>query len=61
MYDERYIHQCVKDLITEYGSKAEEVAEQKMRDLLEKNDVKEAGLWLAVLHEIHRSNSQQVH
>ena len=61
MHDERYIQQCAKDLIAEFGSEAEEVAERKMRDLMQKNDVKEAGLWLAVLYEIHRCDSQQVH
>jgi histone H3/H4 len=61
MHDERYIQQCAKDLIAEFGEKALEIAERKMRELMEKNDVKEASLWLAVLYEIHRSDSQQVH
>lgn len=61
MHDERYIQQCAKDLITEFGDEAEAVAEQKMRDLMQNHETVEASLWLAVMYEIHRSGSQQVH
>ncbi len=61
MHDERYIQQCAKDLINEFGDEAERVAEQKMLALMQRNETKEAGLWLSVMYEIHRCESQSIH
>ncbi|MBY0355667.1 MAG: hypothetical protein K2Q12_08065 [Rickettsiales bacterium] len=61
MHDERHIQQCAKDLIAEFGEEAETIARTKMQDLMQKNDTLEASLWLAVMYEIHRSDSQRIH
>ena len=61
MHDERYIQQCAKDLIDEFGEEAEQMAERKMLELMQKNDTQQASLWLAVMYEIHRSDSQRIH
>jgi hypothetical protein len=61
MHDERYIQQCAKDLIDQYGEEAELMAERKMLELMHKNDTQQASLWLAVMYEIHRSDSPRIH
>ena len=39
-------------LIKEHGDKAEDVAERRMRKLMENNDAKGAGVWLSILSAI---------
>ncbi|MFO1242394.1 MAG: hypothetical protein U1E36_04240 [Rickettsiales bacterium] len=52
--------QCAKELVREHGPKAKEVAEQQMQTSMQKGDMKLAGDWLAVMHEIHKVMSYQV-
>lgn len=52
---------CAKSLIEQYGAKAKEAAEAHMRQAMESGDVKMAGDWLAVMHEIHKMASVQMH
>jgi hypothetical protein len=61
MHDERYIQQCAKDLIDQYGEEAELMAERKMLELMHKNDTQQATLRLSVMYEIHRSDSPRIH
>ncbi len=63
------MHKKQKDIIGEagrliaaHGRQAEVIADRKMKEKMENGDVKEAGYWLAVLHEIHRcQSSSDVH
>ena len=52
--------QCAKELIKEHGDEAEKVAESFMKKYMEEGDVKLAGQWLAVMHEIHKMASYHV-
>lgn len=51
---------CAKELIAEHGDQAKSVAESFMRQQMEAGDVKLAGEWLAVMHEIHKMASFHV-
>lgn len=53
--------QCAKSLIEQHGAKAKEAAESHMKKAMESGDVKMAGDWLAVMHEIHKMASVQMH
>lgn len=53
--------QCARLLIGEHGAKAKETAEAHMRKAMEAGDVKAAGDWLAVMHEIHKMATVQMH
>lgn len=52
--------QCAKELIAKHGDQAKSVAEAYMRQQMEAGDVKLAGEWLAVMHEIHKMASYHV-
>lgn len=52
--------QCAKELIAQHGGQAKSVAESYMRQQMEAGDMKLAGEWLAVMHEIHKMASFHV-
>ena len=47
-----------RQLMREYGKDAKKVAQRRMMELTKKNDAKAAGLWLAVMHEIHKTEKE---
>ena len=53
--------QCAKALIEQFGGKAKEAAEGHMHKAMEAGDVKMAGDWLAVMHELPKMASVQMH
>ncbi len=52
LHNPSFIITQARELIAHYGQQAEEVAKQRMYEKMEQEDVSEASLWMAVIHEI---------
>lgn len=50
--DDTLVRARAQELLEAHGEGAEEEAQRRLRACMENGDVKTAGLWLAVLHEI---------
>lgn len=60
MVSQKDIYISAQLLIKEHGKKAEEVAEQRMHELLGKDDPKGAGAWLSIMGAINDLNTVAV-
>jgi hypothetical protein len=52
MISQNDIFRSAQLLIKQHGDKAEEVAERRMRTLMEQDDAKGSGVWLSILSAI---------
>jgi hypothetical protein len=48
MVSQKDIYISAQLLIKQHGNKAEDIATQKMQEMIDKDDVKGAGVWLSI-------------
>ena len=52
MIDQKDIYRSAQLLIKQHGCEAEEIATERMREFMDKDDVKGASVWLQICHAI---------
>ena len=62
MIDHKDIYRLAQLLIKQHGDNAEDIAAEKMQELMQQDDVKGASVWLEICHAIdvlNMRNSQE--
>ncbi len=54
-----HIREHVVELLDQHGNDALAVAQQRMQNEMANGDVKAAGVWLSVMYELTRMDTQQ--
>lgn len=60
MQSEEIIRRHADDLRSRHGLQAIDAAEARMREEMDRGDMKEAGIWLSVMYELTRADAGTV-
>lgn len=61
MRQEDLIERHVLELRRTHGKRALDAAQTRMREEMDKGDVREAGIWLSVMYELTRCDAKKAH
>lgn len=59
MPQDELIRRHADDLRSRHGPQAIDAAEARMRQEMDKGDMKEAGIWLSVMYELTRADAEK--